>query len=728
VSTRHKVVCPHDCPDTCVMTVDVDAGRAVRLGGDPAHPFTRGFLCVKVSRYLDRVYSPERLLHPLRRVGRKGEGRFERISWDEALSLVAERLGAAAREHGPQSILPYSYAGNMGLLSYGSMDRRFFHALGASLLDRTICASAGAAGYKATVGRSLGFDPEAIVHARLILAWGANIVSSNVHLWPFVQEARRRGARLITIDPYRSRTAEKSDRHLAPLPGTDAALALGMMHVIFRDGLEDRDYLARHAVGEGELRERAAEWDPSRAAAATGLGAHEVEWLAREYASVRPSAIRLNYGLNRHAGGGMAVRTISCLPAVVGAWRDVGGGALLSTSGAFPVDEAALQRPDLVPPGTRTLNMSQLGRILTDAALAPPVKALFVYNSNPAAVAPEQEMVRAGLSREDLFTVVHDLFQTDSVDFADVFLPATTTLEQFDLHKAYGHLHLSLSRPAIAPLGEAVCNTELFRRLAARMGLDHPCLRESDEALARQALDWSHPNLRGITFERLEREGTVRLSLTEPYAPFAEGGFPTPSGRCELRSQRLQAAGHDPVAGYVPPREGPTSSPELARRLPLAFISPPAHHFLNSTFSAQPVFVRREGDASVTLNPRDAAARGIEDGRLVRVWNDRGAFVARACVSEAARAGVVVGLSIWWPKMCPGGRNANAVTSQELTDMGGGATFYDALVEVALAEPAAGEHAGAVQRVDRPQAASEAGFAPARRAGGQGGATRHPPE
>jgi anaerobic selenocysteine-containing dehydrogenase len=670
------------------MTVDVEGDRAVAIGGDPDHPFTQGFLCVKVSRYLDRVYSPERLLHPMRRVGRKGEGRFERVSWDEALGTIAERLGAVAREHGPQAILPYSYAGNMGLLGYGSMDRRFFHALGASLLDRTICATAGAAGYKATVGKSVGFDPEAIVHARLILAWGANIVSSNVHLWPFVVEARRRGARLVTIDPFRSRTAEKSDRHLALLPGTDAALALGMMHAIFRDGLADDDYLEKHVEGASELRARAAEWAPARAAAATGLRVEEIEWIAREYASVRPSAIRLNYGLNRHAGGGMAVRTIACLPAVVGAWRDPGGGALLSTSGLFPVDEAALQRPDLVPPGTRTINMVQLGRALTDRELSPPVKALFVYNSNPAAVAPEQEKVREGLSREDLFVVVHDLFATDTVDFADVFLPATTTLEHFDLHKAYGHLYLSLSRPAIPPLGEALPNTEVFRRLAERMGLDHPCLREGDEAMARAAMDWSHPHLAGITYERLEREGSVRLAVPAPFVPFAEGAFPTPSGRCEARSEALGKQGLDPVATYVPPREGPTSAPALAKRYPLAFISPPAHHFLNSTFSALPVFVRREGEASVTIHPRDAAARGIVEGAMVRVFNDRGAFLATARLSDAAREGVVVGLSIWWAKMCPGGRNANAVTSQETADMGGGATFYDALVDVRPETPA----------------------------------------
>jgi anaerobic selenocysteine-containing dehydrogenase len=665
------------------MTVDVEGERAVAIGGDPGHRFTQGFLCAKVNHYLERVYSPDRVLHPMRRVGEKGEGRFARISWEEALDTVAARLREIADRHGPQAILPYSYAGNMGLLGFGSMDRRFFHALGASLLDRTICSSAGTHGFKATVGRTMGYDPEAVVHARLIVAWGSNIVSSNVHLWPFVEEARRRGARLVCVDPFRSRTAEKADLHVAPYPGTDAALALAMMHVIFRDGLEDREWLERHTVGHEALRDRAREWTPARAAETTGLRPEEIEAFAREYATTRPSAIRLNYGMNRHGGGGMAVRTVACLPAVVGAWRDVGGGALLSTSGTFPVNAEALERPDLVPPGTRTLNMSQIGRVLTDATLDPPVLALFVYNSNPAAVAPEQDAVRRGLAREDLFVVVHEQFQTDTADFADVLLPATTTLEHFDIHKAYGHLYVSLSRPAIAPLGEAIPNTELFRRLARRMGLDHPSLRESDEEMARQAFRWDHPHMKGITFERLEREGSVRLSVPDPFVPFREGGFPTPSGKCELRSEKLASEGHDPVAGYRPPHEGPTSAPDLAKRYPLAFVSPPAHHFLNSTFSAQPVFLRREGEACVTIHPGDAAPRGIEEGAIVRVFNDRGSFRARARVSDAARPGVVVGLSIWWPKLCPGGRNANAVTSQALADMGGGATFFDALVEVA---------------------------------------------
>jgi len=687
--TTHKVACPHDCPDTCVMTVEVENGKAVGLGGDPEHRFTQGFLCAKVNRYLERVYSPERILHPLKRTGRKGEGRFERISWDEALDTIAERFRAVIAEHGPQAILPYSYAGNMGLLSYASMDRRFFHVLGASLLDRTICASAGAAGLKATVGKSMGFDPEAVVHARFIVAWGANIVSSNVHLWPFIEEARRRGAKFVAIDPFRSRTAEKADQHLALLPGTDAALALGAMHVIFRDGLEDRDYIDTYTVGADRLRARAREWTPARVAQTTGLAVAEVEGFAREYATTQPSALRINYGLNRHAGAGMAVRTIACLPALTGAWRHPGGGVLLSTSGTFPVDNAALERPDLIKPGTRTLNMSQIGRILLDGSLEPPVKAVFVYNANPAAVAPEQDQVRAGFGREDLFVVVHDLFQTDTADFADIVLPATTTLENHDVFKAYGHLHLTLSRPAIAPVGESKPNTEVFRLLADRLGLDDPCLRETDEQLARGALQWEHPNLRGITYDRLQREGSVRLSVADPYAPFAQGGFPTPSGKCELDAPSLAPLGVDTVPTFIPPRESVQSNPALARKYPLAFISPPAHHFLNSTFSAQPVFVRREGgEPSLTIHPQDAAARGIADGQMVRAFNDRGSFLARAHVSDAARPGVVVGLSIWWAKMCPGGRNANAVTSQELTDLGGGATFYDALVEVAPVAPA----------------------------------------
>lgn len=682
VST-HKVVCPHDCPDTCVATVEVENGRAIKIGGDPDHSFTDGFLCAKVNQYLDRVYSPDRILYPLKRVGKKGEGKFECISWDEALDAIAGNFKRVIAEHGPQSILPYSYAGNMGLLHFGSLDRRFFGTLGASLLDRTICASAGSEGYKAVMGKTVGFDPEKIENARLIIAWGANIISSNVHLWPFVEKARAEGARFVVIDPYRSRTAEKADWHLAPLPGTDGALVLALMHVLFRDGLTDDDYIAKHTVGVEGLKARAQEWTPARAAAETGLTTESIEKLAREYGTTRPSAIRMNYGLNRTAGGGNAVRLITCLPALVGDWRHVGGGVQLSSSGTYPVNGAALERPEMVRAGTRTINMSALGEAL-DPGLDPPVKALYVYNSNPVAVAPDQNSVLKGFAREDLFVAVHELFHTDTVDWADIVLPATTMLEHTDILKSYGHLHLAINRPAIEPLGECRSNTQVFRQLAEKMGLTDPRLFDSDEALMGQAFDWSHPRMQGITIDRLKRETSARLNVPAEWAPFAEGNFPTPSGKCEFYSESENVAGRDPLPNYVPPREGPISNPTLAKTYPLAFISPPAHHFLNSTFSAQPVFVRREGsEPALTIHPEDARARGIENGQMVMTFNDRGSFVTRAEVSDAARPGVVVGLSIWWAKLCPGGKNANAVTGQALTDLGGGATFYDALVEVA---------------------------------------------
>ena len=683
--TTHKVVCPHDCPDTCVATVDVENGRAVRIGGDPGHSFTQGFLCAKVNHYLDRVYSPDRILHPLKRVGKKGEGRFERISWDVALETIAANFKRVSEAHGPQSILPYSYAGNSGLIHYGSLDRRFFGAIGASQLERTICASAGFEGYKAVIGATIGFDPEKVGNAKLIVAWGANIISSNVHFWPFVEEARKRGARFIVIDPYRSKTAEKADWHIAPLPGTDGALALAMMHVLFRDDLLDHDYIGKFTIGVDGLKARAMEWSPARAAVETGLSVATIEELAREYGTTRPSAIRINYGLNRAAGGANTVRIITCLPALVGDWRHVGAGIQLSSSGTYMQTTARLTRPEMVPKGTRTINMSSLGEAL-DPALDPPVQALYVYNSNPAAVAPDQNAVRRGLAREDLFVAVHELFRTDTVDWADIVLPATTVLEHTDILKSYGHLHLSINRPAIEPLGECRSNTEVFRQLAQKMGLTDPRLFESDDALMEQAFNWSHPRLQGISIERLNRETSVRLNLPAEWAPFAEGDFPTPSGKCEFFSETEKAQGRDPLPHYVRPREGPISNPSLAKTYPLAFISPPAHHFLNSTFSAQPMFVRREGgEPALTIHPDDAKVRGIAEGQMVRTFNARGEFLAKAHVSDGARPGVVVGLSVWWAKLCPGGHNANAVTSQALTDLGGGATFYDVLVDVARA-------------------------------------------
>jgi len=680
--TTVRGACPHDCPDTCAMLVTVEDGRAVEVRGAPDHPPTAGVLCTKVARYLDRTYSDQRVLHPMKRVGRKGEGRFERIGWDEALDTIAARFRAiAASPLGPQAILPYSYAGTMGLLQSSSMDRRFFHRLGASLLDRTICASAGKAGWVATVGAAIGMDVGRFADSKLILIWGSNPIASNLHFWTRAQEAKRRGAKLIAIDPWRSATAEKCHQHVALLPGTDAALALGMMQVLIADGFVDRDYVDRHTVGFDVLASRAAQYPPSRVAAICGLPEATIVELAREYGRTRPAAIRLNYGLQRHAGGGNAVRAIACLPALIGAWRDPAGGALLSSSGTYPVDTAALERPDLITGHPRTLNMSTLGDVLLDTR-DPPVAAIYVYNSNPVAIAPDSNRVAAGFARDDLFCVVHEIFRTDTADYADILLPATTQLEQLDIHHSYGHLHVQLNLPSIAPLGEAKPNTEVFRLLAARMGFADDCFRDSDEDLARQAFRGDDPRAANLDWATLATRGFARLAVPERYAPFAEGGFPTPSGRCEFHSATLAAQGHDPLPDFVPPRESVASNPMLARRYPLAFISPPARNFLNSSFANLPAFLAEEGAPRLHLHPDDATARALVDGETVRVRNDRGSFTARLAITDRARPGVAVAPSVWWKKLAPGGANANAVTGQAVTDLGRAATFYDCLVEV----------------------------------------------
>lgn len=681
-----KAACPHDCPDTCALHVTVreEQGRrvAIRIAGDPAHPTTAGTLCTKVSRYLERTYHPERVLHPLKRVGPKGRGEFVRVGWDDAIADIAARLREiAARD--PQRIVPYSYAGTMGLVQGESMAARFFHKLGASFLDRTICATAGGEAMNYTLGTRTGTAMEAFADAQLIVFWGTNAIASNLHLWSFAQQAKRKGAKLVAIDPYRSLTAEKCHEHIALLPGTDGALALGIMHVLIREGWLDRDYIERYTLGFDALAQRAREFDPDRVAALCGIRAAQVESLARDYWSIRPAAIRLNYGMQRAHGGGAAARAIACLPALAGHWRDPAGGVLLSTSGLFEKNLAALQRPDLLAGRRpRTINMSTIGHDLLRAD--PPIEALVVYNSNPVAVAPQSREVAQGFAREDLFTVVLEHFRTDTTDYADYVLPATTQLEHLDVHAAYGHMYMLANNPAIEPLGEALPNTEIFRRLAGAMGFTDPCFAESDDAIAAVAFRDAGPTA-GYDWERLKRDGWQRLAVPERYAPFAEGGFPTPSGKCEFFSQRLADMGLDPLPGYVPPYEGPVSAPELASRYPLAMISPPARNFLNSTFVNVQSLRDTEGEPQLDIHPADAAARGIADGDRVRVFNDRGSFELKARVTDRARPGVVVALSIWWKKLARDGRNANEVTHQRLTDFGRAPTFYDCLVEVARA-------------------------------------------
>lgn len=643
------------------MLVEVEDGRATRLRGDPQHPVTRGFLCGKVARYLEREYSPQRLLYPQRRTGAKGEGRFERITWDAALDEIAARLRGIADEWGAEAILPYSYGGTMGLLNGAGMDRRFFHRLGASRLERTICATAGTEGMLAALGSRYGIEPGQFANAKLILAWGANVLATNAHLWPFIVEARRRGARFYTIDPHRNRTGAAADRHYFIHPGSDTALALAMMHVMVVERLYDADYVARHTTGFDALAARVCDWPPARAAALTGIPAGEIAALAREYATTRPAAIRLNYGVQRSERGGMAVRAISLLPVLAGAWKHPGGGLQLSTWDAFRVDTAALERPDLQPRPARRVNMTRLGAALATLD-APPVKALVVYNSNPAATLPHQNAVRAGLRRDDLFTVVLEQFPTETSGYADILLPATTFLEHTDLYPAYGHYYLQMARPVVAPPGEAKSNREIFRLLAERMGFTEPCFSETEDEMIRAALASGHPHLEGITLERLEREGSVRLNLPEPFLPYAEGGYGTASGKCEFNAETLD---------YAPPVESRSGDTALRGRYPLEMITPKHGNGMNST----PGLPAAGGPETRVLHmdPEDAGARGISAGDEVRVFNGRGACLLRVLVDGTVRAGVVA---------APGCHAANVLTSDRLTDLGGGPVFYNCLVEV----------------------------------------------
>jgi anaerobic selenocysteine-containing dehydrogenase len=674
-----KTVCPHDCPDTCSILATVEDGRVTRCDGDPDHPFTQGGLCHKVHRYAERIYSPLRVLFPMRRVGKKGEGRFARISWDEALQAVADRLAALAAEFGGEAILPFSYGGTLGLIQRKA-GHAFFHRLGATRLKRNICDTAAEEAWLATYGKNVGTDMEGIQHSDLVILWGINAVHTNIHGMQFVKRARHAGARLVVIDPYRNRTARLADVHLMPRPGTDAALALGLAHVLIREDLIDRAYIEERTSGLDNYRREAERYTPERAGEITGIPPAAIQDLALAYGRARAPFIRVGNGLQRHTNGGQAIRAIACLPGLTGAYARPGGGALWETFGAFPVNFAAIEAEDLQPRPAREVNMVQLG----DALLCldrPPIKALFVYQANPAANMPDQSRVHAGLLREDLFTVVHEQVHTDTVDFADIVLPATTSFEHLDLYRSYGHYYLQLARPVIPPMGEARHNLQVFQALAGRMGFTDPIFRKTTEELVQALLQVDSPYLAGITYDTLASGDPIRVNVPRVGDPFA-GGFGTPSGRLEFASQRLAARGLPAVPAYVPAVEGHENrTPEL----PLQLMTPPSRDFLNTSFGAVERMRRSEGKPRLKIHPADAQARGIGQGALVRVYNGRGDCLLYAEVTEDVRPGLLVAESIWWAKHHPGGKGINQLTSQRLTDLGECSTLHENLVNVAPA-------------------------------------------
>ena len=682
--------CPHDCPDTCAWSVRVENGAAVELIPDPDHPFTAGGLCAKVNRYIeDRTYNPDRLLYPLKRTGPKGSNSYERVSWDEALGGIASKLKEVIDGFGHEAILPYSYMGTQGMVQGMAMGARFFARLGASRLERTVCGDNGQAGFIGTIGIDAGVDPESIEHSRFIILWGTNTVVTNLHLWPFIQRARRAGAHIVVIDPVRTRTAQAADQHIQPMPGTDAALALGMMGVIIDEELYDRDYVSEHTVGFGQLEERLKEFPLDRVARITRLPEDVIGDLARRYATTRPATIRSLVGMDHRANGALTFRTIACLPSLTGAWRDRGGG-LIGMVGrhmrnALPMTR--LEMPELEDQSKRSINMMQLGQALTDPSLDPPVKALVVYNSNPAAIASNQNLVLKGLARDDLFTVVLEHFMTDTARHADYIRPATTQLEHLDLMYSWGTMYLSLNQPAIEPVGEALPNSEIFRRLARALGLDHPELQQSDEDIIRDVLDSDHEWVKGVTFESLQSSGWTKMAIPEDWRPYANGSFPTESGKSELFSESLRARGFDSLPGYEPAAESPEGDPDLAARYPLALMAgKTALHFLNSSYSGVTRHLKAEREPLAEIHPEDAGPRGIADGDMVRVFNDRGEVILRARVKDKVRSGVVSMPFGWWASKTASGRSANALTRDGVAEWGRGSDFLDTLVEV---EPAA---------------------------------------
>ena len=678
--TYKRSVCPHDCPDTCGLLVGVEGDRVVSVKGDPDHPFTRGAVCVKVRHYPEHVHSPLRIQHPLKRVGKKGAGDFTPISWDQALDEVVERYQKILSDFGGEAILPYSYAGTMGVVHFHA-GHPFFHKVGASRLLRTICSATAEAGFSASLGSIPTTDIESTVDSDLILLWGTNTLSTNMHAWPFFEKARKKGASLMVIDPYENRTAQKADIHIKLRPGTDASLALGIMHVLVREGLLDEAFIAHQTLGFELLRPRLDRYGPRRVSDITGVPADQIRALGLRYGRAHAPYIRTGWGPARQLKGGMAMRTIALLPALVGALGKPGGGITRSTAPAFAFNMEAVLQESLASFTPRTINMVQLGWALTRLH-DPPVKALHVYHSNPAVVAPDSTQVLKGLMREDLFTVVHEIVMSETALYADLVLPATTSMESTYLYRSYGHYYLQMAHPVINPVGEARPTLAIFQDLARRFGFQDPCFRRSESQIMEALLNTRSPYLRGITLDRLKTGGPIRLQVP---SDIFSCGFGTPSGKVEFYSQTLADQGLDPL-----PHEEPSVDKDGEGRFRLQMITPPRHHFLNSSFNDIESLREQAGPPTLLIHPEDARSRGIEENMRVKVFNDRGAVILFARVTDRTSPGVTVAEGLYWPRFMPGNQGINHLTSQKLTDMGQSCAFHCNLVEVVPVKHRAG--------------------------------------
>jgi anaerobic selenocysteine-containing dehydrogenase len=694
--------CPHDCPDTCAMLYTVEDGKVVDVRGDPDHPITRGGLCIKMKDFARHHYLEGRVLHPMRRVGPKGSAQFERITWGEALHEIRHRWTGIIDRHGAEAIMSYNYLGHLGLLNGLQVGDAFFNKLGASVSEKTFCTSGSCTAYLMTVGPTGGVDGESFELAQYIVLWGLNSLSTNLHHWPVIEKARERGAKIVVVDPVATRTAKAADWHIMLRPGSDAALALGMMNVIIEEGLVDQDYVDRYCHGYDDLKERCREYPVERVAELTGVPAEDIRRFAREYATAVPQVIRLGVGLEKNACGGQSIRAVSCLPGLVGAWRHPGGGLLEMSLWSFPMKGDEICRPDYIRPGTRVLEMPRIADILNDRQLDPPLMSMMVYNANPMSQSPDQNLIRKGLMRDDFFLVVSEHFVTDTARYADILLPAAMQAEQDDLMPSWGHFFWTYNQKSIEPAGEAVSNTELFRRLADTMGFAESHWQRTDEQLMRDFIDWDAPVMKGASLEKIRERGYWRLDIGDPMTrtPHAEGNFPTPTGKCEFKTTQADKGNFvvpawrsgynelqpgqpvDPLPAHAPLHESRGSTPGLAAHYPLNLISPKPHAFLNSQHANDAIQKKRQGEQSIIIHRDDADAMGIADGQMVRVFNDRGSFTGRASVGRDVMPGAVCAPSGYWASHSGSGTSVNAVTSTRLSDLGNAPTFSDVLVRV----------------------------------------------